>query len=440
MTTQYNIKQVKVPPHNFVNNLDGKLVNKFERPRHYISYSEKDSNFLEGLFELLSEDLKFMSLTKIIDEESFKRIIEILEEESHLKGSKVTFNQVEESFKSIFPNLKQNVHQKILKFWKDERKRRKRSYMRKYWKRNLLNDKYLEMSFNENETDKSFLRKKRFISQPIEIYEKLKEVKLEFEEFILPMLKMIKEKEHKNIEVFKIDNENFSHVHKILIERYKNTQIETKSISNKINQDQLEYLETAQSIEDVESSKCQKPLKLKKHKEQRKNAINDNKDKESISGSKSISISSKYIKDIVSKKMFGTKQDGSPVRKKYKFKKENELQINNKKKDIEQQKIFNNINIDEDQNLTIIIEKSLVADYLPNKNGEIVDIEKKTLIDFTLLQKKLSEKDFFHQTDKYSSVFIGKKYRAQLPSEIEDIIKVQNIILKEYRRTIINMI
>jgi hypothetical protein len=458
MCTKYNIKPVKVPSFIIsINNIDERNLKKFERPEHYISYSEKDSNCLEEFFELSNEDFKFLNALKYTEEEQFKKIIAILEEESHEKGSKVTFSQVEDKFKTIFPNLKQNAHQKIFKFWKDERKRRKRSYMRKYWKTNLLNDRYIEMSFNGNEADKTLLRKKRFISQPLEIYEKLKEVKSEFEEFVLPLIKLIKEKENKNREVFKLDNDNFNLVRNVLQERYKVIEIPNVNKTTPIKKilDPIEFLDTAQSIED-EESKEEITVRHKKQKESKKNVIVDNQKKEADGVNKNPfkcnSISSKYIKDIVSKKIFGSKNEGSPIKKKYKFKKENETTnqdaniktetkkedniTKNKDDDVEKQEDEE----DEEEDLTIIVDKSLVANYLDTKKMKYKEVEKNTFTDFSQLQKKLKDSDFFHQSDKYSSVFLGKKYRPFLPSDLEEIMKIQKNTLKEWRKSIINII
>jgi len=456
MCTKYNIKQVKVPSFTVsINNNDERNLKKYVRPEHYISYSEKDSNCLEDLFELSSDDFKFLNALKHTEEEQFKKIIAILEEESHEKGSKITFSQVEDKFQTIFPNLKQNAHQKIYKFWKDERKRRKRSFMRKYWKTNLLNDKYIEMSFNENETDKTLLRKKRFISQPLEIYEKLKEVKSELEEFVLPLIKLLKEKENKNRDVFKLDNDNFSLVHKVLQERYKVIEIPNvnKTTPNKKITDPIEFLDTAQSIED-EESKEETALKHKKQKANKKNVNEDNQKKEDAGASKNPfkcnSISSKYIKDIVSKKIFGGRNEGSPIRKKYKFKKENESsnQETNKKADIKKEDIaiknkdeeVEKEEEEEDQDLTFIVDKTLVANYLNKMKMKNNEADKNTSIDFNRFQKKLRENDFFHQSDKYSSVFLGKKYRSNLPTDLEEILKIQKNTLNEWRRSIIKII
>ena len=159
---------------------------------------------------------------------------------------------------------------------------------------------------------------------------------MEFEEFLLPLLSTMSEKEKKNQILFKSEIDHFQLVSKIFAQRF-------------IQQLPIEDLETAIDEENNHPSKL---IKHKRNKQHSKQPI------------KSFSISSKYIKDIVSKK--NPNLDQSPQ-------KNNNLK-NNLNKNVK--KIVNN-------------DKNHKQKYkISQKNNKIISQQETNLKDFTILIDK----------------------------------------------------
>ena len=110
MEIRYGIRPIAVPKQRCIGKENKEL---YERPMHNICYSEFNCNYIENLIELSKEDYKFLSVIKCVEEEeNFKKMIIVLEDESHLRND-ISFTNFEESFRTILPNIKQTKHQKI---------------------------------------------------------------------------------------------------------------------------------------------------------------------------------------------------------------------------------------------------------------------------------------------------------------------------------------
>ena len=110
MEIRYGIRPIAVPKQRCIGKENTEL---YERPMHNICYSEYNSNYIENLIELSKEDYKFLIGIKCVEEEeNFKKMIIVLEDESHLRND-ISFTNFEESFRTILPNIKQTKYQKI---------------------------------------------------------------------------------------------------------------------------------------------------------------------------------------------------------------------------------------------------------------------------------------------------------------------------------------
>ena len=228
---------------------------------------------------------------------------------------------------------------------------------------------------------------------------------MEFEEFLLPLLSTMSEKEKKNQILFKSEIDHFQLVSKIFAQRF-------------IQQLPIEDLETAIDEENNHPSKL---IKHKRNKQHSKQPI------------KSFSISSKYIKDIVSKK--NPNLDQSPQKNnnlKNNLNKNVKKIVNNDKNHKKKYKISqknNKIISQQETNLkdfTILIDKSIL-------NHQIPDIQPDDSLLQTLI-KKLENNDYFQHNDKYCQVFLGRKYKPNNLLEEENI-SLQ--ILRNWRRKLI---
>ena len=228
---------------------------------------------------------------------------------------------------------------------------------------------------------------------------------MEFEEFLLPLLSTMSEKEKKNQILFKSEIDHFQLVSKIFAQRF-------------IQQLPIEDLETAVDEENNHPSKL---IKHKRNKQHTKQPI------------KSFSISSKYIKDIVSKK--NPNLDQSPQKNnnlKNNLNKNVKKIVNNDKNHKKKYKISqkNNKIISQQEtylkDFTILIDKSIL-------NHQIPDIQPDDSLLQTLI-KKLENNDYFQHNDKYCQVFLGRKYKPNNLLEEENI-SLQ--ILRNWRRKLI---
>ena len=228
---------------------------------------------------------------------------------------------------------------------------------------------------------------------------------MEFEEFLLPLLSTMSEKEKKNQILFKSEIDHFQLVSKIFAQRF-------------IQQLPIEDLETAVDEENNHPSKL---IKHKRNKQHSKQPI------------KSFSISSKYIKDIVSKK--NPNLDQSPQKNnnlKNNLNRNVKKIVNNDKNHKKKYKISqknNKIISQQETNLkdfTILIDKSIL-------NHQIPDIQPDDSLLQTLI-KKLENNDYFQHNDKYCQVFLGRKYKPNNLLEEENI-SLQ--ILRNWRRKLI---
>jgi hypothetical protein len=230
---------------------------------------------------------------------------------------------------------------------------------------------------------------------------------MEFEEFLLPLLSTMSEKEKKNQILFKSEIDHFQLVSKIFAQRF-------------IQQLPIEDLETAVDEENNHPSKL---IKHKRNKQHSKQPIKSN------------SISSKYIKDIVSKKnpnLDQSPQNNNNLKNNTNLNNNVKKNVNNDKNHKKKYKISqknNKLISQQETNLkdfTILIDKSIL-------NHQIPDIQPDDSLLQTLI-KKLENNDYFQHNDKYCQVFLGRKYKPNNLFEEENI-SLQ--ILRNWRRKLI---
>jgi hypothetical protein len=454
----YHKKAVVIPKYRTVDIAYESCL--FEIPPKYIIYNEKDSNFLQDVIELSKKDVEFLESIKCGgNQEEFKTILKDLEERAHIER-KMFYERNKDQI--AFLIKRKSARRKIFDYWKSERTKNKRSFLRKYWNQNQLEDRFLGYTFNgDDQENTNLLRKKRVVTEPLQIYKSLKETQFEFQIMLEKIICLLKEKEIKKLEALKIDILNFELVKSILFQRRPpKQQIEDKvAYFEKIEENSekfdeiIENLETNESIDEEYKKETKKKEgkrhyntknRLKKQFEAKvtqqvelkpENTPTEREETKKIVINKGpISISAKYIKDIVSKKLSSTGQDSGPIRKKYIFKKENEVK---REKEIPRANIEREIpkgnlekelstkgKVDDEDECLIEIEKELVQNFISSRSAKTT---------FDSLKKKLEE-NYSLEEDKCQTVFLGKKYKWS--KSLDEISKIPQQNLREWRKRI----
>lgn len=454
--------EINTPKFSILNNLDHLKPIAFNPD--YIKYKEHNTTLLEQV-ELTQNDFLFLTSINCLDELEFLNSIKSLEDKAHNER------------KVVFRGLKNSDNSRIFDYWKEERERNKRSFLRKYWRKNDLQDKFLAVTFPKIEEESSFnlLKKKRHSTNEYETYQNFKLIRMELQ-IAQNILESVHLKESKKREIVSIDETHFLKIKEILLERIlrkeqlrkaeeENRLLEAKRLEEKKAfqlkikpfekiDESVEHLETTCSIDEEDKILAENKLKkLKKTTSKQKSPqkadkqikertiikipklINDatiinetidsktNQPKETFSNS----ISSKYISEIVKKKLTSGTESAPP--KKFNFKalqKQKEIEKSKQlsRKDNKVETCHNDM---KDPSHINDREKKQNAD----KSYDSMFNQKDKCFEF--IQKQLSGRGTVHKKDNLV-FFLGKQHSSSSidddKTNIEDMKEIRKKVLR----------
>ena len=288
------------------------------------------------------------------------------------------------------------------------------------------------------------------------------EIKVEFNKYLIPLIDKIKKKEILVKNRIELELENFNFVSKLIIDKIDICEKEAKAkeifvleskkeieLVNCINLNfekinpGIEDIDTAQSIEDTGNGKDIKknkvPHKIKNLK------IQTEKEKVPNEKNKSLSISSKYIKDIISKKNPNSVAPAKEIKlnndAKYKAKIDKKDKKSKKSEMNHSDKPKYKFYVIFDKNILNEFEEDVIDQNNKSNKKNKDDFPKRINInkDFHKNKENVEINDlyFFKQKDK-TSFFLGKKYRSNLHLDIEED-TFQKSSLRNWRRKLMQI-
>jgi len=125
----------------------------FERPKHYLIYSEKsrfDAPFKE--YEASVYDVNFLKHFNFFTTDELEKIIITLENDVS-SGEMIPFERAQYLLRQMFSN-KEQYFEKVYQYWVTRREEFKKPLLRKFWKDQKCSDKHLTTTFRKREREK----------------------------------------------------------------------------------------------------------------------------------------------------------------------------------------------------------------------------------------------------------------------------------------------
>ena len=163
----------------------------FVQPPYYLKQKEnvyegyENFSFKENNYEVMQKDIKFLQIAAQhnmlnLTEQEFERVIDIFEKIVFIDQKQSRDHLVTRFFEMAPKDLQDKVSKASLeliynKYWKDEREKRKRSFLRMFWEKADFDDQDPFSAFRKRVKDKMKLRKKA--KYEIDSYKKMFEIR-----------------------------------------------------------------------------------------------------------------------------------------------------------------------------------------------------------------------------------------------------------------------
>lgn len=147
----------------------------FKMPACYIKNKEavyegyENFSFKENNYEMTQKDIKFLETSKAngqltMSHSDFEKVIDVFEKCVFL-GESQSKDHLVSRFQEIVPEYAQRISKQSLEYiyqnyWKDEREKRKRSFMRMFWEKADFDDQDLFSAFRKRQKERMKLRRK----------------------------------------------------------------------------------------------------------------------------------------------------------------------------------------------------------------------------------------------------------------------------------------